>query len=67
MLNNDNKIVVCNTFTMEWEMKKYFEMADKYNYRVFSLIVENRHDGNNIHGVDDSTIENMRNRFKIKL
>ena len=41
------KIIVSNTFTQEWEMKPYFEMAEKYGYRVYSLIVENRHGGVN--------------------
>lgn len=37
-------IVVSNTFTQEWEMIPYFEMANKYGYMVFSIIVENRCD-----------------------
>jgi adenylate kinase family enzyme len=61
------EIVVSNTFTQEWEMKPYFELAKKYGYRVFSLIVENRHDGVNQHGVPDDKLEQMRNRFNIKL
>lgn len=67
MMNSENRIVICNTFTREWEMDKYFEMGDEYNYRVFTVIVENRHNGKNIHGVDESKIEKMKNRFEIKL
>ena len=33
------KIVVSNTFTQEWEMKPYYELAEKYGYRVYSLVV----------------------------
>jgi predicted kinase len=33
------KVVVSNTFTQEWEMEPYFEMAKEYGYKVFSLIV----------------------------
>ena len=61
------EIVVSNTFTQEWEMEDYFKLAEKYNYKVVSLIVENRHNGKNIHGVPDEKIEQMRNRFQIKL
>jgi hypothetical protein len=61
------RIVVSNTFTQEWEMQPYFDMAAKHGYRVVSLIVENRHDGVNEHGVSDETIEKMKNRFEIKL
>lgn len=60
-------VVVSNTFTQEWEMKPYFELAEKYGYRVYSLIVENRHNGTNEHNVPESKLEQMKNRFEIKL
>jgi hypothetical protein len=60
-------IVVSNTFTQEWEMKEYFELAEKYGYRVFTLIVENRHGSKSVHDVPDATIGNMLHRFQIKL
>ena len=62
-----SKIVVANTFTQEWEMETYFEMADRYRYRVHSLIVENRHGGQNIHDVPEDKVEQMKNRFEVKL
>ena len=61
------KIVVSNTFTQEWEMEPYFELAKQYGYKVFSIIVENRHEGINQHGVPEDKIEQMKNRFSIKL
>ena len=64
---NVDRIVVSNTFTQEWEMKPYYEMAEKYGYTVFSLVVENRHGGVNTHGVPDETLDKMENRFEIKL
>jgi hypothetical protein len=60
-------IVVSNTFTQEWEMEPYYNMADTWGYRVFSVIVENRHGGVNQHGVPDDKLEIMKNRFEIKL
>lgn len=60
-------VIVSNTFTQEWEMKPYYELAEKYGYTVFSLVVENRHGGVNEHGVPDETLEKMENRFEIKL
>jgi predicted kinase len=62
-----SKIVIANTFTQEWEMEKYFEMADRYRYRVHSLIVENRHGSQNIHDVPEDKLEQMKNRFEVKL
>jgi hypothetical protein len=61
------KIVVSNTFTQEWEMEHYYKLAKKYNYKVFSVIVENRHNGVNEHGVPEDKIEVMKNRFEISL
>lgn len=61
------EIAVSNTFTQEWEMEHYIELAKKYGYQVFTLIVENRHGGKNVHGVPDDKLEVMRNRFEIKL
>jgi predicted kinase len=62
-----NKIVVSNTFTQEWEMQSYYELAEKYGYRVHSLIVENRHGGVNEHNVPQETLEKMKNRFEVQL
>ena len=61
------KIVVANTFTQEWEMDEYFKMAERYNYRVHTVIVENRHGNENIHGVPEDKLQQMKNRFQIKL
>ena len=61
------EIVVSNTFTQEWEMEKYYELAEEYGYKVFSIIVENRHGGVNQHGVPTDKLEQMKNRFEVKL
>ena len=60
-------VVVSNTFTQEWEMEAYYALAKKYGYQVHSLIVENRHNGVNEHGVPADKLEQMKNRFEIKL
>ena len=61
------KIAVSNTFTQEWELQPYYELAIKYGYYVTSIIVENRHGGTNVHDCPEDIIELMRNRFEIKL
>jgi predicted kinase len=60
-------VVVSNTFTQEWEMEPYFELAKTYGYKVFSIVVENRHGGTNEHGVPEDKIQIMKERFEIKL
>ena len=67
MESNIQKIAVSNTFTQEWEMEPYFELAKKHSYKVFTIVVENRHGGVNQHGVPEDKIEQMKNRFEIKL
>ena len=61
------EIAASNTFTQEWEMEPYIALANKYGYRVTSVIVENRHDGVNEHGVPEDKIQLMKERFEIKL
>jgi phenolic acid decarboxylase len=63
----EHKVVVSNTFTQEWEMEAYYKLAEMYGYRVYSLIVENRHGGVNEHGVPQETLTKMRDRFEVKL
>jgi predicted kinase len=60
-------IVVSNTFTQDWEMKPYMDMGKEWKYRVFTIIVENRHGGVNQHGVPDEKLQQMNDRFEIKL
>ena len=60
-------VVVSNTFTQEWEMDAYYELAAKYGYRVHSIIVENRHGGVNEHGVPEDKLQAMKDRFQVKL
>jgi hypothetical protein len=67
MILNVDKIAVSNTFTQEWEMVPYFEMAKRHGYKVFSIVVENRHGGTNVHEVPEEKLEQMRNRFEFKL
>jgi hypothetical protein len=64
---NVDRIVVSNTFTQEWEMKPYFDLAKTHGYQVFSIIVENRHGSKNVHNCPQETIEKMRERFEILL
>jgi predicted kinase len=64
---NVDRIVVSNTFTQEWEMTPYFELAKEFGYKIFSIIIENRHGNKNEHNVPEDKIEQMKNRFNIKL
>ena len=67
MTNSVTKVVISNTFTQAWEMDYYFELAKEHGYRVYSLVVENRHGGENVHNVPKEKIEEMARRFNVKI
>ena len=60
-------IVVHNTFTREREMKPYLDLAEKYGYNVYTIVIENRHKSDNIHDVPEGIVKAQRNRFEIVL
>jgi predicted kinase len=67
MKNGIYLIAVANTNTTMKEMQPYYDLAEKYGYRVYSVVVENRHDGVNEHNVPEVTLQAMKDRFDIKL
>ena len=60
-------IIVHNTFTQKWEMDPYLELAKEYDWKVHTIIVENRHGSKSIHGVPEEAIDRMKERFEIIL
>ena len=57
-------VVVHNTFCAEWELLRYYEIAEEVgNCRVHSIIVENRHDSESTHDVPDDTIKMMKTKL----
>lgn len=67
MRDSSGTIIVSNTSTTEKELKPYLKLAEEFNYKVVSLIVENRHGNKSIHNVSDDVLEKQANRFSIKL
>lgn len=61
------RIAIANTSTQLKEFQPYMQMAKNHGYKVFTVVVENRHGGVNSHGVPAETLEKMTNRFEIKL
>ncbi len=60
-------VAVSNTSTTEKEVAVYQQMAEELGAKFVSLVVESRHDGKNQHGVPEEKLEQMRNRFSVKL
>lgn len=69
MEHGDGPIAVCNTFTTEWEMKPYLDMAEEHGYTVFRLVVENTHGNTDVHGVPvdvkQKQAQRLRNNLKL--
>jgi predicted kinase len=55
-------VVVSNTFTQQWEMKPYLDMAAELGAEVEIRVARGNY--KNIHGVPDAVIERMRQRWE---
>ena len=67
IMETGKDVAVANTSTTVKEMKPYYDMAEEFGYTVFSIIVENRHGGKDVHNVPEKTLEAMEKRFDVKL
>tara|TARA_Y100000310_G_scaffold332881_1_gene409318 strand:+ start:7765 stop:8133 length:369 start_codon:yes stop_codon:yes gene_type:complete len=56
------KIAIHNTFSKRWEAEPYFALAEKYGYSM--SIIECQSNYGNVHGVPDSTVLNMIERWE---
>lgn len=63
-------IIVHNTNTSEKEIIPYLKLADKFGYKVVSLVVENRHGNTNVHDVPEVALQRqerkLRNSIKLR-
>ena len=57
MLQSISKVIVHNTFTLDWEPEPYFRLAAKYNYNLFVVTVENYHQTGNAHNVSEEQLK----------
>jgi predicted kinase len=55
-------VVVSNTFTRHWEMNEYHKMAADVGATVVIKIMNGG--WHNVHGVPDSVVQDMKNRFE---
>lgn len=67
MEKGEPKIIVDNTFTLNWEIEPYFKLASTFDYSVFVVTVEKHHSQKNIHGISDEQIQKMADKYKVKL
>jgi hypothetical protein len=67
MMAHRPKVFVENTFTLDWEMEPYFQLAGDFGYTLFIVTVENYHGHGNVHGVTDDQLRRMAEKYKVKL
>ena len=67
LMKHGFNVVVHNTNTSEKEVKPYLDMAEKYGYKVVSIIVENRHNNTNVHNVPEDTLQRQENKLRNSL
>ncbi len=61
-IHRDKPTHVANTFTQYWEMRKYFELANKFSVPVH--IIHCTGEFPSVHNVPKETIDKMRRRFE---
>ena len=61
-LRNGHRVNVSNTFTQRWEMRPYLDLAKSIGVPV--NVIEATGNWTNVHGVPDSVIQKMRDRWE---
>ena len=67
LISRLEKVFVDNTFTLEWELEPYYQLAAEYHYTLFIITVENRHGNPNIHDISRDQLEKMAEKYHVKL
>lgn len=67
MQDGVQKIFVHGVFDKEEHLSPYYKLAKRHGYRVFSIIVENRHGGVDAHAVPLKILEQFRHNFDVQL
>ncbi len=60
-------IIVDQTFALFWELEPYLSLGKEFGYRTYVCTLENRHNGENIHGITDEQLVKMAKGFQIEL
>ena len=60
-------VIVANVNAKKRDWEFYEEYGKQNGYRVFFIVLENRHNGVDIHGLDESTLTRQENNIKNSL
>ena len=67
MISGEERVIISNTNTYKKDVELYRNMGLDYGYKVFVLVVENYHNGQNIHNVPEETLLRQENNIKSTL
>ena len=67
VIKGKTNIIVHNTNTSEKEIFYYKDLAEEYDYKVVSLVVENRHGNSDLHSVPEDVLHNQEKRLRTSL
>ena len=62
-----DNILVTNTMITNQQLKPYYDIAEYHGYRVFSFVVENRHQGESVHDVPEAVLEEYKKKLRASI
>lgn len=69
-MSEGKNIFVHNTFIKEQELTPYLKLAEKFQYKIYTVIIENRNGTVNQHEVPEEKLvemeKNLRNNIKLR-
>lgn len=67
MINAKGPLIIADTNVKIRDLQLYLDLAAEYNYRVISLVLENRHGNKSIHDVPDKTMRRQESALRQSL
>lgn len=67
MADGKGLVMVHNTFSRASELTPYIKLAQEFQYRPVSIVVENRHGSKDVHNVPQEVREEFASRIKSSL
>ena len=67
MIKGTKRIYVADNVITHREVESYLYLANEYDYKVISIVVENRHGNKSVHDISDGLFKQKLETFQIKL
>lgn len=67
MQRGEPRVFLHSVLDEKAHVEEYLALGKQYGYRIFSIIVENRHGGASVHGVGKEHMDKFRSHFNVQL